>query len=65
VAQGDGGQAGPVDPPRNGEGDHPQDGGGAPSVDATEAEAGMAHMSEVFRETGGELYMGAGGREHD
>jgi phosphomethylpyrimidine synthase len=33
-----------------------------------EAEGGpeiMAHMSEVFRETGSELYMGAGGREHD
>ena len=30
-----------------------------------EAEAGMAAMSKVFRETGSELYMGAGGREHD
>jgi phosphomethylpyrimidine synthase len=30
-----------------------------------EAEAGMAEMSKVFRETGSELYMGAGGREHD
>ncbi|WP_260926887.1 phosphomethylpyrimidine synthase ThiC [Novosphingobium sp. 9] len=30
-----------------------------------EAEAGMAEMSRVFRETGSELYMGAGGREHD
>ena len=30
-----------------------------------EAEAGMAEMSEVFKETGSELYMGAGGREHD
>ena len=30
-----------------------------------EAEAGMARMSEVFRETGSELYMGAGDREHD
>lgn len=29
------------------------------------AEEGMAEMSKVFRETGGELYMGAGGREHD
>ncbi|WP_084583523.1 phosphomethylpyrimidine synthase ThiC [Sphingomonas azotifigens] len=29
------------------------------------AEAGMAEMSKVFRETGSELYMGAGGREHD
>ncbi|WP_232494346.1 phosphomethylpyrimidine synthase ThiC [Novosphingobium kaempferiae] len=32
---------------------------------AEEAEAGMAQMSKVFRETGSELYMGAGGREHD
>jgi phosphomethylpyrimidine synthase len=30
-----------------------------------EAEAGMAEMSKVFKETGSELYMGAGGREHD
>jgi phosphomethylpyrimidine synthase len=34
-------------------------------IAAEEAEAGMAEMSEKFRETGGELYMGAGGREHD
>lgn len=26
-------------------------------------EAGMAKMSEKFKETGGELYMGADGRE--
>jgi phosphomethylpyrimidine synthase len=31
----------------------------------TKAEEGMKQMSEKFRETGGELYMGAGGREHD
>ena len=30
-----------------------------------EAEAGMAAMSKVFKETGGELYMGAAGRERD
>jgi phosphomethylpyrimidine synthase len=30
-----------------------------------EAEAGMAEMSEKFRQTGSELYVGAGGREHD
>ncbi|MGH6787194.1 MAG: phosphomethylpyrimidine synthase ThiC [Novosphingobium sp.] len=30
-----------------------------------DAEAGMAEMSEKFREIGSELYMGAGGREHD
>jgi phosphomethylpyrimidine synthase len=34
-------------------------------VAAEEAEAGMANMSRVFRETGSELYMGAGGRNHD
>ncbi len=38
--------------------------GGGP-VELAEAEAGMAHMSEVFKETGRELYMGAGDREHD
>jgi phosphomethylpyrimidine synthase len=32
---------------------------------AEEAEAGMQAMSQVFKETGSELYMGAGGREHD
>ena len=30
-----------------------------------DAEAGMAEMSEKFREIGSELYVGAGGREHD
>ncbi len=30
-----------------------------------EAEKGMAKMSEVYEDTGRELYMGAGGREHD
>lgn len=30
-----------------------------------DAETGMAEMSKMFRETGSELYMGAGGREHD
>ncbi len=34
-------------------------------VAAEEAEAGMADMSRVFRETGSELYMGADGRDHD
>ncbi len=34
-------------------------------VAAEEAEAGMAQMSEKYRETGSELYIGAGGREHD
>ena len=32
---------------------------------APEAAAGMAQMSELFKETGSELYMGAGAREHD
>ncbi len=32
---------------------------------AEEADAGMADMSRVFRETGSELYMSAGGREHN
>src|SRR6187551_583040 len=52
-------------PPPPGEGDQPQAGGGAPSPDPDRAEAGMAQMSEKFRQTGSELYMGAGGREHD
>jgi 5-methyltetrahydrofolate--homocysteine methyltransferase len=30
-----------------------------------EAEAGMAQMSKVYDETGRELYLGAGDREHD
>lgn len=34
-------------------------------VAAEDADAGMAEMSKVFRETGSELYMGSGGREHD
>ena len=40
---------------------------GLPSSSPTmeEAEAGMAAMSELYNETGRELYMGAGGREHD
>jgi phosphomethylpyrimidine synthase len=57
-------------PPRNGEGDRsplPANGGGAAALAAeeAEAEAGMAEMSKVFKETGSELYMGAGGWEHD
>ncbi|WP_454885676.1 phosphomethylpyrimidine synthase ThiC [Sphingomonas oryzagri] len=35
------------------------------SVSEGEVEAGMREMSRVFKETGSELYMGAGGREHD
>jgi phosphomethylpyrimidine synthase len=51
---------------------HPEEGstlslskGESPSQRAEEAEAGMAEMSERFREEGSELYVGAGGREHD
>ena len=59
-----------ANPPRHGEGDHsalPNGGGGSPQAPTTveEAEAGMAAMSEVFKETGSELYMGAGDRERD
>jgi phosphomethylpyrimidine synthase len=34
-------------------------------VAAEDAEKGMAEMSEKYREGGNELYIGAGGREHD
>jgi len=34
-------------------------------IAAEEAEAGMASMSELYNETGRELYIGAGGRERD
>jgi phosphomethylpyrimidine synthase len=34
-------------------------------IAAEEAEKGMAKMSQVYEETGRELYMGAGDREHD
>ena len=34
-------------------------------IAAEEAEAGMSQMSKVYDETGRELYMGAGDREHD
>ena len=40
---------------------------GAETAAASKAAAlkGMEEMSRVFKETGSELYMGAGGREHD
>ena len=40
---------------------------GSARTEMTEAEAeeGMAEMSKVYDETGRELYMGAGDREHD
>ena len=61
-----------ANPPRHGgteglakpERDHAQHGGGAPATLA-DAEAGMAEMSRVYKESGRELYIGAGGREHD
>jgi len=34
-------------------------------IAAEDAEAGMQKMRELYNETGRELYMGAGGREHD
>jgi phosphomethylpyrimidine synthase len=34
-------------------------------IAAEEAEKGMAEMSQVYEDTGRELYMGTGGREHD
>jgi phosphomethylpyrimidine synthase len=37
----------------------------ATPVSEDKAEVGMREMSRVFKETGSELYMGAGGREHD
>ena len=44
----------------------PQAGGGVPAPLAQEeAEKGMAEMSKKFKETGSELYMGAGARGHD
>ena len=45
-----------ANPPRTGEGDHAKHGGGGPEQDP---EAGMAAMSERFREKGGELYLPA------
>jgi phosphomethylpyrimidine synthase len=34
-------------------------------IAAGEAEAGMAAMSQTFKDTGNELYLGSIGREHD
>ena len=40
---------------------------GTETAEASKAAAlkGMEDMSKLFKETGSELYMGAGGREHD
>lgn len=51
-------------PLRHGEGDYAQHGGGAAPLDASAAEAGMAEMSELYNETGRELYIKTGEREH-
>jgi phosphomethylpyrimidine synthase len=53
-----------LNPPRAGDEDPAQHGGGVASAPAG-AEAGMAAMSEKYRAGGNELYIGAGGREHD
>jgi phosphomethylpyrimidine synthase len=47
-----------LDGRRRGEGD-------ASTGTTPDAEAGMAVMSELYREGGMELYIGASGREHD
>ena len=57
-----------ANPPRNGKGDYRpfrRRVRGPALRRRRRAEAGMAAMSKVFKETGSELYMGAGGREHD
>jgi phosphomethylpyrimidine synthase len=52
-----------LNPPRNGEGDQAQLGGGAgeqaKTAAASEADAGMAEMSKRFHDEGGELYVPA------
>jgi phosphomethylpyrimidine synthase len=52
-----------LNPPRTGEGDQAQLGGGG--LEPADADEGMAEMSKRFHEEGGELYIGANGREHD
>jgi phosphomethylpyrimidine synthase len=42
-----------------------QNAGAETFVAAEEAEAGMAEMSEKFREVGSEIYVGRRGRERD
>ena len=55
-----------ANPPRTGEGDQSQTGGGVPTpLAGAEVEAGMAETSRVYNEGGRELYIGAGDREHD
>ena len=49
--------------------DHPGDGSQSDfrdfALSEAETEAGMAEMSQKFREIGSELYIGADGRERD
>jgi phosphomethylpyrimidine synthase len=47
-----------LNPPRNGEGDQAELGGGGPEQHDTDA--GMAAMSKRFHDEGGELYVPAG-----
>jgi phosphomethylpyrimidine synthase len=51
--------------PLEGEGDSAKLSGVRGLVEDADAEAGMAEMSERYRAGGNELYVGAGGREHD
>jgi phosphomethylpyrimidine synthase len=48
-----------ANPTRTGEGNPAQQGGGGAPLDAAAAEAGMAQMSEKFREKGSEVYLPA------
>jgi phosphomethylpyrimidine synthase len=59
------GAAAPSPLPPAGEGDSPAASGVRAVEDSLDADAGMAAMSERFREGGMELYIGANGREHD
>ena len=59
------GAAAPSPLPPAGEGDSPAASGVRAVEDLLDADAGMAAMSERFREGGMELYIGANGREHD
>ena len=43
----------------------PEPGRGVEERTLEEAEAGMAQMSQLYRDGGNELYIGAAGREHD
>jgi len=55
-------------PQNGGEGDRsaqPNGGGASNLAEETDSEAGMAEMSQRYRDGGNELYIGAGGREHD